>query len=110
MFLTAYTYIEIKSNYHRGRILIFWGSFILNFIIYRNQVNLFLLADFYFAQQTAIDVDQIEGLERCLFGSSRISSLNSGFELVPNRTMVFSIVRFQVLISTRNLVFALFNP
>jgi len=44
MFLMTYTYIEAKSNYHRGSILI------LSYAV--------LLAGFYFAPPTAIDVDQ----------------------------------------------------
>ncbi|EKM79346.1 hypothetical protein AGABI1DRAFT_74303 [Agaricus bisporus var. burnettii JB137-S8] len=44
MFLMTYTYIEAKSNYHRGSILI------LSYIV--------LLSGFYFAPQTDIDVDQ----------------------------------------------------
>jgi len=45
MFLMTYTYIEAKSNYHRGSILI------LSYVV--------LLTGFYFAPPTAIDVDQI---------------------------------------------------
>ncbi|KAF8798839.1 hypothetical protein BYT27DRAFT_7176964 [Phlegmacium glaucopus] len=44
MFLMTYTYIEAKSNYHRGSILI------LSYLV--------LLAGFYFAPPTAVDVDQ----------------------------------------------------
>ncbi|KAG5648441.1 hypothetical protein DXG03_005015 [Asterophora parasitica] len=44
MFLMTYTYIEAKSNYHRGSILI------LSYLV--------LLAGFYYAPQTDVDVDQ----------------------------------------------------
>jgi len=44
MFLMTYTYIEAKSNYHRGSILI------LSYLV--------LLAGFYFAPPMAVDVDQ----------------------------------------------------
>ncbi|KAF8158253.1 hypothetical protein B0H34DRAFT_656500 [Crassisporium funariophilum] len=44
MFLMTYTYIEAKSNYHRGSILI------LSYLV--------LTAGFYFAPATALDVDQ----------------------------------------------------
>ncbi|TFK20001.1 hypothetical protein FA15DRAFT_647640 [Coprinopsis marcescibilis] len=43
MFLMTYTYIEAKSNYHRGSILI------LSYLV--------LLAGFYFAPPTAVDID-----------------------------------------------------
>jgi len=43
MFLMTYTWIEAKSNYHRGSILI------LSYLV--------LLAGFYFAPPTAVDVD-----------------------------------------------------
>jgi Ca2+:H+ antiporter len=43
MFLMTYTYIEAKSNYHRGSILI------LSYCV--------LLAGFYYAPPTAADVD-----------------------------------------------------
>ncbi|KAJ3503728.1 hypothetical protein NLJ89_g8307 [Agrocybe chaxingu] len=44
MFLMTYTYIEAKSNYHRGSILI------LSYLV--------LTAGFYFAPPTAVDIDQ----------------------------------------------------
>ncbi|RDB17965.1 Low affinity vacuolar monovalent cation/H(+) antiporter [Hypsizygus marmoreus] len=44
MFLMTYTYIEAKSNYHRGSILI------LSYLV--------LLAGFYYAPDTDVDVDQ----------------------------------------------------
>ncbi|TFK70375.1 hypothetical protein BDN72DRAFT_766588 [Pluteus cervinus] len=44
MFLLTYTYIEAKSNYHRGSILI------LSYLV--------LTAGFYFAPPTDVDVDQ----------------------------------------------------
>ncbi|KAF9463020.1 hypothetical protein BDZ94DRAFT_1289957 [Collybia nuda] len=44
MFLMTYTYIEAKSNYHRGSILI------LSYLV--------LLSGFYFAPPTAVDIDQ----------------------------------------------------
>jgi Ca2+:H+ antiporter len=44
MFLMTYTYIEARSNYHRGSILI------LSYIV--------LVAGFYFAPPTSADVDQ----------------------------------------------------
>jgi len=44
MFLMTYTYIEAKSNYHRGSILI------LSYFV--------LVAGFYFAPPTAVDIDQ----------------------------------------------------
>lgn len=44
MFLMTYTYIEAKSNYHRGSILI------LSYLV--------LTAGFYFAPATAVDIDQ----------------------------------------------------
>ncbi|RXW24468.1 hypothetical protein EST38_g1371 [Candolleomyces aberdarensis] len=43
MFLMTYTYIEAKSNYHRGSILI------LSYLV--------LLSGFYFAPPTSVDVD-----------------------------------------------------
>jgi Ca2+:H+ antiporter len=43
MFLMTYTYIEAKSNYHRGSILI------MSYLV--------LLSGFYFAPPTAVDVD-----------------------------------------------------
>ncbi|EAU85949.2 hypothetical protein CC1G_02972 [Coprinopsis cinerea okayama7 len=43
MFLMTYTYIEAKSNYHRGSILI------LSYLV--------LLAGFYFAPPSAVDID-----------------------------------------------------
>ncbi|KAF5338954.1 hypothetical protein D9611_008688 [Ephemerocybe angulata] len=43
MFLMTYTYIEAKSNYHRGSILI------MSYLV--------LLCGFYFAPPTAVDVD-----------------------------------------------------
>jgi len=47
MFLMTYTYIEAKSNYHRGSILI------MSYIV--------LVAGFYFAPPSAIDYDQGHG-------------------------------------------------
>ncbi|KAH9480542.1 Putative cation exchanger [Psilocybe cubensis] len=44
MFLMTYTYIEAKSNYHRGSILI------LSYLV--------LISGFYFAPATALDIDQ----------------------------------------------------
>ncbi|KAF8630869.1 hypothetical protein AX17_005228 [Amanita inopinata Kibby_2008] len=44
MFLMTYTYIEARSNYHRGSILI------LSYLV--------LIAGFYFAPPSAIDIDQ----------------------------------------------------
>ncbi|KAF8895273.1 hypothetical protein BD779DRAFT_1608907 [Infundibulicybe gibba] len=44
MFLMTYTYIEAKSNYHRGSILI------LSYLV--------LTSGFYFAPPTAVDIDQ----------------------------------------------------
>ncbi|KAF8635987.1 hypothetical protein AX15_000150 [Amanita polypyramis BW_CC] len=44
MFLMTYTYIEAKSNYHRGSILI------LSYVV--------LVAGFYYAPPTAVDIDQ----------------------------------------------------
>jgi Ca2+:H+ antiporter len=44
MFLMTYTYIEAKSNYHRGSILI------LSYVV--------LTSGFYFAPATAVDIDQ----------------------------------------------------
>ncbi|KAF9013380.1 hypothetical protein BDQ17DRAFT_1419537 [Cyathus striatus] len=44
MFLMTYTYIEAKSNYHRGSILI------MSYLV--------LTAGFYFAPPSAVDVDQ----------------------------------------------------
>ena len=70
MFLMTYTYIEAKSNYHRGSILILRlvHPFLRHIYIYGTQAKLcfiaqlfsyaVLLAGFYFAPPTAIDVDQ----------------------------------------------------
>ncbi|KAF8908997.1 hypothetical protein CPB84DRAFT_117339 [Gymnopilus junonius] len=44
MFLMTYTYIEAKSNYHRGSILI------MSYLV--------LTSGFYFAPATAVDIDQ----------------------------------------------------
>lgn len=44
MFLMTYTYIEAKSNYHRGSILI------MSYLV--------LISGFYFAPPTAVDLDQ----------------------------------------------------
>ncbi|KAF4617939.1 hypothetical protein D9613_006024 [Agrocybe pediades] len=44
MFLMTYTYIEAKGNYHRGSILI------LSYLV--------LIAGFYYAPPTAVDIDQ----------------------------------------------------
>ncbi|KAJ3568378.1 hypothetical protein NP233_g5750 [Leucocoprinus birnbaumii] len=44
MFLMTYTYIEAKSNYHRGSILI------MSYLV--------LIAGFYFAPPSAVDLDQ----------------------------------------------------
>ncbi|KAF9454819.1 hypothetical protein P691DRAFT_794633 [Macrolepiota fuliginosa MF-IS2] len=44
MFLMTYTYIEAKSNYHRGSILV------MSYLV--------LVSGFYFAPPTAVDVDQ----------------------------------------------------
>lgn len=52
MFLMTYTYIEAKSNYHRGSILL------LSYLV--------LLSGFYLAPDTAVDVDQGQGLTSTL--------------------------------------------
>ena len=63
MFLMTYTYIEAKSNYHRGSILIL-RSVHLCILASGKYVSLIvssygvLLAGFYFAPPTALDVTQ----------------------------------------------------
>jgi len=60
MFLMTYTYIEAKSNYHRGSILI------LRFVPFRNPLislihnfsYVVLIAGFYYAPPSAVDIDQ----------------------------------------------------
>lgn len=62
MFLMTYTYIEAKSNYHRGSILILRFVLYVVFLTYFFKTSttsyLVLLAGFYFAPLTAIDIDQ----------------------------------------------------
>ena len=66
MFLMTYTYIEAKSNYHRGSILIlrsvlglyYITGFELNGTLFLTFSYFVLLAGFYFAPPMAIDVDQ----------------------------------------------------
>lgn len=62
MFLLTYTYIEAKSNYHRGSILILryvfppCASSNINHSFFTTSY-LVLVAGFYFAPPTAVDIE-----------------------------------------------------
>lgn len=61
MFLMTYTYIEAKSNYHRGSILILRSVVLLiskEFTLMSSISYLVLTSGFYFAPATAVDIDQ----------------------------------------------------
>jgi len=62
MFLMTYTYIEAKSNYHRGSILILRSVSCLTCCYECSDRHfssyLVLTSGFYFAPATAIDIDQ----------------------------------------------------
>ena len=61
MFLMTYTYIEAKSNYHRGSILILRFVLSSNSLIslIHNFSYVVLIAGFYYAPPAAVDIDQV---------------------------------------------------